>query len=175
MQITSNLSKHFFHAYSEAKGVALHRSDIIKNKRANAFSYFQLAIMLFFLFFFFSITLLYVGGFCYWFVATVIVFFAFAFLAYTVIRYAATYDYAKKNKFKNTLTITEEGITDESFYGIKIFLNWSKVKAIVIKKYTVTILTDTPCYFYFEKAKKDKVVAEIQKHNKNILIIENVL
>ena len=78
----------------------------------------------------------------------------------------------KKNNFINEILINEDGITDKSFYDIKINLNWSKIKALVIKKKTLTFLTDTSLYFFFDINEKGTIIKAINKYNKDLPIIE---
>lgn len=68
--------------------------------------------------------------------------------------------------------IDENGITDESYYGIKMILKWEKITGVVIGKHTITILTDTPVYFYFDIAKKEDVIKAIDKYGNKDLIIK---
>ena len=81
------------------------------------------------------------------------------------------YRFRKKQKFNNTIIIDKNGITDESYYGIKMIFSFDKINAIVVGKYTVTILTDTPCYFYFDVKEKENIIKAIEKYNKEVRII----
>ena len=75
-------------------------------------------------------------------------------------------------QFSNTILIDKNGITDESYYGIKMIFNWSKIKGVVIGKRAITILTDTHIYFYFDISKKSEVIKAIEKYGNSDLIIE---
>ena len=55
--------------------------------------------------------------------------------------------------------------------GIKMTFNWDKVLGVVIGKYTVTILTDTPCYFYFKIDDKRKIIKVLEKYGEEDKII----
>ena len=54
-----------------------------------------------------------------------------------------------------------------------MIFNWDKIKAVVIKKYSVTILTDTNVYFYFDIKLKEDIIKCIKKYGSKTLIIEN--
>ena len=45
-----------------------------------------------------------------------------------------------------------------------MIFSWDKIKGFVVGKYTVTILTDTPIYFYFNISKKDEILKAIEKY-----------
>ena len=47
-----------------------------------------------------------------------------------------------------------------------------KILGVVVKKNTVTILTDTGIYFFFFFEEKEAILKAIRKYHKNILIIE---
>ena len=72
------------------------------------------------------------------------------FLTITVVSTYYMYICRKKSPILDVI-IDKEGITNFSFYNIKMVFNWDKIKAIVVKKNSVTILTDTPIYLYFDK------------------------
>ena len=94
------------------------------------------------------------------------------YILYSIIRTTWSYNFKKKNNFENTIILDEEGLTDKSFYGIKITITWDKIKAFVIKKHTITVITDTSLYFFFDIKEKDQVLKAIDKYSKNTLIIE---
>lgn len=96
---------------------------------------------------------------------------SFIYLTYTIIDIIEIYNIRKKQQFSNMILIDKDGITDESYYGIKMMFKWEKITGIVIGKHTVTVLTDTPVYFYFEISKKDDIIKAVEEYgNKNLII-----
>ena len=81
----------------------------------------------------------------------------------------------KKNtkKKKNTLTIDEDGIKDNTNV-ICISSKWDNINCVVIGKYSICILTDALIYYTFPISIKDKLLSGINKYNtnKDIKIIE---
>ena len=83
------------------------------------------------------------------------------------------YKFRKEQGFDNTVTFSKEGMIDESFYGIKMTFKWEKVLAVVIKKYTITILTDTPAYFYFNITEKNNILKALEKYQVKDKVIDS--
>ena len=81
----------------------------------------------------------------------------------------------KKNtkKKKNTLTIDEDGIKDNTNV-ICISSKWDNINCVVIGKYSICILTEALIYYTFPISIKDKLLSGINKYNtnKDIKIIE---
>lgn len=86
------------------------------------------------------------------------------YLIITFCKVISINNFRKKHNFKNSIVIDKNGITDKSYHGIKMIFKWEKIIGVVISKYTVTILTDTPVYFYFNISKKDDVISAIEKY-----------
>ena len=60
--------------------------------------------------------------------------------------------------------IDDNGITNDSFQNIKMIFSWDKIKMMIVKKYSITILTDTSCYFFFDISKKDEIEKALFKN-----------
>ncbi len=173
LKISCDLSKKYFECFDEAKGIALHKRKILKNKSVSCLSYMQEVFLIFLVIEFICLLLSLVASysmcfFIYFLLTVDIIFFLFH-----IIRVFVGILLRKKQGFKGSIIIDENGITNTSYYKIKMVFAWPKIKAIVIKKYTVTILTDTPCYFYFDVAKNKKILEAVKKYHKNTLILEN--
>ena len=80
--------------------------------------------------------------------------------------------FCRKNSPVLEAIIDEEGISNFSYYNIKMVFNWDKIKAVVVKKNSVTVLTDTPLYLYFDKKKENRIIKEIKKYKPEITIIK---
>ena len=82
------------------------------------------------------------------------------------------YQVRKKEHFTNVVKIDKNGITDESYYGIKMVFSWDKISALVVGKHTVTVLTDSPIYFYFNISEKDEVLKAIDKYEEKDKLVD---
>lgn len=172
MKIQSNMKNNYLKHYNVAKGIAVNKKTVLKNKTIKVPTYLLSALITIILLTFFLvifhlidkskiITILFL---------TMLV----VYNSYVIIRTTWSYNFKKKSNFLNEITLDEEGLTDKSFYGIKITLNWSKLKAIVIKKQTITILTDTNLYFFFDINEKEEILKAINKYNKDLTIIGEI-
>ncbi len=171
MEIKSNMKKTYLRNYNEAKGIAVNKKRVLKHKTNKVPTYLTSVII--------TITLLLLctiifsiidtsNIFKYYFLISLII-----YITYSIIRTISSI-LLKKNQIDliNTITIDEEGITDKSFFKIKINISWDKIPAIVIKKHTVTFLTDTQLFFFFDINHKDEIIKLVKKYSKNTLIIK---
>lgn len=166
MKIKEEIKQKSFRCYDEALGVAISKKYILKRKRKNILTYTEQFFLLFLLFFFLSIVFLYVDlpkitaeALC-----------LLASLCICMIFVRSVMFFLRGRKIFTTL-IHEEGITDESFYELKILIPWDKVLAVVVKKHSVTILTSTPILLYFDNSMQERIIKAVQKYKKDILII----
>ncbi len=171
MKIKSNLSGNFMSIYSEAKGVARNKKYILKNKKVFSINYFlELAIRYIISLYIEFYYLDYTSG-------TIQLVFLFlilctlVFIIFDIFRLTFMFENICKRGFVTSITVTDKGIIDESFYGIKMLFKWNKIKAVVVKNKSVVILTDTPCYFYFSSRDEKNIIKKLKEYNKNILVI----
>lgn len=170
MKIKSDMKKNYLKCYNEAKGVAVNKKRIIKNKTAKVPTYFQTVLITIILHIIFIIIFLLIDKSNI--MATIFITLLILYILYAILRTIWSYNFKKKKEFINSIIIDEKGLTDSSFYNITINLNWSKLKAVVVKKHTITILTDTNLYFFFDIKEKEEIYKAIKKYNNNITIIE---
>ena len=164
MKIETNLNNNFFKIYDESRSVAIHRKEIIKNKKANALTFSIEVLLVFTIILLISLIIKKYG--------IIFMTLSFIYLMTNIIRFISSYKFRKKQNFKNEIIIDEKGITDlSSFKNVEILFKWAKIKAIVIKKYSVTLLMDSNIYFYFDIKEKEKIIKEVKKYKKDILII----
>lgn len=164
MKIETNLNNNFFKIYDESRSVAIHRKEIIKNKKANALTYSTEVLLVFTSILLISL----IVKNC----KIIFMTLGIIYLITNIIRFISSYKFRKKQNFKNEIIIDEKGITDlSSFKNVEILFKWAKIKAIVIKKYSVTLLMDSNIYFYFDIKEKEKIIKEVKKYKKDILII----
>lgn len=172
MKISTNMKKNYFDCYNEAKGFAVNKKYIIKRRKKNLFSYIERTLLIYLFLFVINICInAFINPWKGYIPIFIISLFEIIYLIYIIVNYVRTSNYKGKQKYINTINIDENGITDESYYGIQMLFKWNKIKAIVVGTYTVTILTDTPVYFYFSKEKKESIISAIKKYDNENKII----
>ncbi len=174
MKINSDISKDFFSLFDEARGIALRRKKILKNKSSKCLTYMQRKLLILAIMFVVSLFFLIL---CCWnmnmiLISWIVALVAVVYLIHAIATIALVYFYRKDQDFKNTITIDKHGITDESYFGIKMTFRWEKITGVVIGKRTVTILTDMPIYFYFDISSKDDIIKAIEKYGDSKKIIK---
>ena len=145
MKIRSNIKKNFFKCGNESLGVMVNKNYILKTHKNPNYNYSEHVLL---------------------------IIIAFFYLIFNVIFVIKMYCIRKNTKFKNEIEIDGGGIHDKSYFGIEMTFDWSKIKAIVVRKHTVVVITSTPIYFFFDITKKDDLVDAITKYKKTIPVIE---
>ena len=171
MEIKSNMKKTYLRNYNEAKGIVVNKKRVLKHKTNKVQTYLTSALI--------TITLLSICTILFSIIdssnifKTIFLVLLITYISYSIIRTIGSI-LLKKNQIDliNTITIDENGITDKSFFKIKINLSWDKIKAVVVKKYTVTFITDTQLYFFFDIKDKEEILKQVKKYSKETLIIE---
>lgn len=161
MEIKSNLKNNYFKIYNEARGVMINRSLVLKRKSTKCLGYLEMVMLLFILFAIMTVAVYF--GVNRWLFYVLLIVDLFIVLI-PVLRTIWNYKWKKANNFKNTILIDKDGITDKSFKGIKITIGWDKVRGIVVKKYSLTIITKTSIYFYFDAKEQDIILKECLKY-----------
>lgn len=171
MEIKSNMKKTYLRNYNEAKGIVVNKKRVLKHQTNKVPTYLTSALI--------TIVLL---SLCLTIFSiidqsnifkTIFLVLLIVYISYSILRTIASV-LLKKNQIDliNTITIDENGITDKSFFKIKINISWNKIKAVVIKKYTVTFITDTQLYFFFDIKHKEEILKLVKKYSKDTPIIE---
>lgn len=171
MEIKSNMKKTYLRNYNEAKGIVVNKKRVLKYKTNKVPTYLTSSLI--------TITLLSICTILFSIIdssnifKTIFLVLLIIYISYSIIRTIGSI-LLKKNQIDliNTITIDENGITDKSFFKIKINLSWDKIKAVVVKKYTVTFITDTQLYFFFDIKDKEEILKQVKKYSKETLIIE---
>ena len=171
MEIKSNMKKTYLRNYNEAKGIVVNKKRVLKHKTNKVPTYLTSALI--------TITLLSICTILFSIIdssnifKTIFLVLLITYISYSIIRTIGSI-LLKNNQIDliNTITIDENGITDKSFFKIKINLSWDKIKAVVVKKYTVTFITDTQLYFFFDIKDKEEILKQVKKYSKETLIIE---
>lgn len=169
MEIKSDLKSNYFKIYSEARGVALNKRRVLQKKNAKCLSYFTIILWLWIALGVLSVA---VGFGVYKWLVYVFIVIDFLAILSPIIRTIGNYKWKKANNFLNTVIIDEKGITDKSYKGITITIPWNKIKGVVVKKYSLTILSDVAIYFYFSSESQDVVLKECLKYIDKCKIIK---
>lgn len=171
MEIKSNMKKSYLKNYNEAKGIAVNKKRVLKYKTNKVPTYLTSALITITLLSLCTILFSIIDSpkiFKMYFLISLII-----YVSYSIIRTIASIQ-LKRNQIDliNTIIIDENGITDSSFYKIKINISWNKIPAVVVKKHTITFITDTQLFFFFDIKNKDEILKLVKKYSKNTLIIE---
>ncbi len=172
MKITFDPNKSYFKCFDESRGVAMNKKYVLKNKKANVFTYTDYMFCIILLSFCLGAVCLFMNNHYKFALSASFVFFGLLFLSVSLISTYYMCHYRRKSSQLEIL-FDKEGITNCSYYGIKMMFSWDKIEAIVLKKNSATILTDTPVYFYFDKEQEEKLLKIVKKYKKDILIIED--
>lgn len=172
MKIKSNIKKKYFTCLNESMGVNLNKKYILKTKKNTDYTYTEHTLYVMIIILLISAIFAIMRTNASILLSMMAIFCAGLYLLAVLITTLMGYTARKRVNFKNEIEITEDGITDASYYGIKMTLSWDQVEAIVIRKNTIIILTNTPVYFYFDKNKKKDIVNATKKYKEDILVIE---
>lgn len=171
MIIKCNLKNHYFRYFNEARGVALRRNKLLKNNKTLVLKYSDYILIID------LVLIILIGISCYiesieaFIFGMMLLVLTIVFNVYVFINTLAIVRFRKKNNYDGEIVLSKEGLSNSSFYGIKLTFEWKKIKAIVVMKKTVIILTDTPIYFYQSLENKDVIIEGIRKFKKDILIV----
>lgn len=166
MKIKASVGKHFFRCFDEARGIAVQKNKVLKEKNSSSLTYSQIQIAVFVIILFVGVIFMSMGesnsnGYV---LGSICFLIGLGHIAICIASVIGYYNFRKKCSNK-PMIIDEKGIVDESFYGIKMMFEWKKVKGIVVSKNTITILTDTPIYFYFDRSKHKDIIELAEKYN----------
>lgn len=170
MEIKTNMKKSYLRNYNEAKGIAVNKKRVLKHKTNKVPTYLSSVLITIILLL--TCTILFSQIDSSNIFKNIFLTILITYTSYSIIRTIWSVNFKKKQNYLNTIVIDENGITDSSFYNIKININWNKITAIVIKKYTITFITDTNLYFFFDISKKEEILEQVKKYSKENLVIE---
>ncbi len=162
----------YFKTYNEAKDVANSKKKILKSQSPKCLNYLNRNIIAILLIITLAASMPFTTNLCLINLIYTLILLEVITVLFAITNYIMAYLYRKKRNFKSIITLNEEGLTDTSFQGIKMIFSWDKIKGIVIKKYSITILTDTPCFFYLDIKNKKDIENAIEKYASKDLIIK---
>ena len=173
MIVRTNIYNNFFNCFNEARGIAMHKDSIISSKTNNCLSYIETKLLSFIIMIVFSLVLYVFSYFnCHYIMLSRLLYlFACLYFIATLITILKFYNRYKYQRFESSVIMDRHGITDESYYGIKMIFSWDKITGVVIGKYTITFLTNTPCYFYFSISEKERIMKILSKYKQKQKII----
>ena len=171
MKIRTSFSRNFLKIYSEAKGVARAKKYILKSGSSNSVNYIASLVLEFLIVLLIGYSLLLSRNICVSVLGSLVVLSDCLFILVKILSIVCMYEYRYNTYFSDCLTINEEGISNESYYNIKMTFKWSKILAIVYKKNCIVILTDTPVYFYVSRNEEKKLLKAVDRYHKNVRII----
>lgn len=177
MEIKYDMYKHYVKCYNEALGVASHKKRLYKNAKAKTHLYTYYGFIYLFsvlLVAFINFILARLVGY-YW-INLIISYFCLLMLV-TILIYFILFGlrvhYSRCRLKKGVFCFDEKGIRNNSYMGIEMLFRWDKIKYIVVKKYSVIVLTDTPIFFFMNVEVKDELLSGINKYKNDITVIEN--
>lgn len=166
MKLKTRITKDFYKYFDEARGIAIQKKKVLKNKNSSCFTYTQIQLIVFIIMLVIGLLFMLLGEIDYkgYIIGAVIFILSLCYIAGCIVSVIGYYNF-RKSCSKKGLLIDENGITDESFYGIKMTFSWKKILGIVITKNTVTFLTDTPIYFYLDKSSQNDIIGIAERYN----------
>lgn len=174
MRIDTEICENFVGCYDEARGMALGKRQILERESSKILSFMQRKLVVFGLWFVFGVLLSFFAEYseavlpivCIIFVASMV------YVAANLLEIYKSYRAKKEARFIGHILIDKDGVTDEAHNGVKTSVEMDKILGVSIGKYTVTVLTDTPIYFFFPLSDKERVLKAFKKNNKKVRIIE---
>ena len=166
MKLKSRLTKDFYKYFDEARGIAIQKRKVLKNKNSSCLTYTQIQLIVVAIMLTLGLVFMSLGKVNYrgYIIGSVIFILTLAYIAICIVSVVGYYNF-RKSCSKKGLVIDENGVTDESFYDIKLTFSWKKILGIVITKNTVTFLTDTPIYFYLDKSSQKDIIEVAERYN----------
>ena len=78
----------------------------------------------------------------------------------------------RKRYRKNAVTtFKSEGIVNHLSKDISILYDWANVECVIVGRYSISIFTDSPVYFYFDNKCKAKILEAVNKFKPKLKIL----
>ena len=172
MKIRSNIKKNFFKCGNESLGVIVNKNYILKTHKNPNYNYSEHVLLITIILLLSAGILSLLGSKPLLVIGLALTIVAFLYLLFNIIFVIKMYCIRRSTNFKNEIEIDGGGIHDKSYFGIEMTFEWSMIKAIVVRKHTVVVITTAPIYFFFDITKKDDIIDAISKYKKTIPVIE---
>lgn len=172
MEIKYDLTDKYFTYYSEGNGAYLIKKQLLKGKKKKIYGYLKMNLFwylfnLFISFFFCTIYYLTMLSWLFY------IYLFFIGLSTLFLLNIFTFFIIGKTKFNNkkgTIILNENGITDKSSQGNSISFPWSNLQLVTITKHTITFIFDSPVIILIKKEEKEKIIQNIKKYAKVLII-----
>lgn len=176
MRIKYDMTDNYFKCYNESQGIIVNKDEIIKNPKFKLYNYIEkgiINIILILIIFICSRILSYmIGSNIMSRILDIICIVSFGLMILYFVVFYIGYSIEKRRKHFGNLEVDAEGIKDFSADGMVIGFSWDNIKAVVIKKHTINILTDNSIYFFIDVKYKERLLIAIERYNPNLLIID---
>ena len=167
MKFNSKIDKKFFACFNEASGVAMAKRKILRTRNCSCNTYLENVILIFLVLLLLGCSGISFHCLAYFWVVLVLAVIHLFVSCFFILRMA----YYNNRLEKYQTVIDKKGITNDAYYDIKMLFSWELIQAIVIKDHSITILTKTPCYFFFDIKYKEEIIKLLQKYEKEELLI----
>lgn len=176
MKIKYDMTKNYFKYYNESQGIMISKNEILKNPKSKLYSYTEKGIinlLLVILTGILSKILYYLGnnGIVTKVLNIIVIIALLLLLLYFTVFYIG-YFIENRKKHVGNLEIDADGIRDLSDNGMVVGFSWNNIKAIIIRKHTINIITDNSIYFFIDVTYKERLLIAIERYNKDLLIID---
>jgi len=176
MRIKYDMTDNYFNCYNESQGIIVNKDDIIRNPKFKLHNYIEkgiINVLLIFVILIVSNLIFYIiGENIITKILNILSFIMLILMVLYFLMFYIGYSVEKRRKHIGALEVDADGIKDYSDDGMVIGFSWDNIKAVVIKKHTINILTDGTIYFFIDVKYKDRLLLAIERYNKDLLIID---
>lgn len=176
MKIKYDMNKNYFRCYNESQGVMMAKNEILKNPKAKIYNYVEkgiinilLVVIIYILskiLLFFDNTNMIVK------MLNIIVIIALCLIILYFLVFFIGYFVEKSKNHIGNLEVDATGIKDLSDSGMIVGFTWDNIKALVIKKHTINIITDSSIYLFIDITYKERLLKAIERYNPDLTIID---
>lgn len=176
MRIKYDMDENYFKCYNESQGIIVNKNEIIKNPKFKLYNYVEkglINILLIIIILICSKVLEYMlGPNIFTRILELISNVSLGLMILYFVLFYFGYSIEKGRKHEGYLEVDSEGIKDFSSDGMVVGFSWENIKAVVIKKHTINILTDNSIYFFIDITYKERLLIAIERYQPNLLIID---
>ena len=138
MKLKTKITKDFYKYFDESRGIAIQKRKVLKNKNSSCLTYTQIQLTVFVIMLVVGLLFMLLGKVDYrgYIIGSVVFILSLCYIVGCIASVIGYYNF-RKSCSKKGLVVDENGVTDESFYGIKMTFSWKKILGIVITKNTI--------------------------------------
>ena len=176
MKIKYDMTDNYFKCYNESQGIMMAKDEILKNPKSKLYTYIEKGVINLLL----IVLVLILSRILYYFdnsngitkILDIICLISTCLLVLYFFIFFTGYLVEKRRKHVGNLEVDATGIKDLSDNGMIIGFSWDNIKAVVIKKHTVNIITDSSIYLFMNVRYKDRLLNAIERYNPTLPIID---